>query len=333
MPDRTALKAAFLRTSGWGGASLAPLAGDASDRSYDRLRWRGQSAVLMNAPPGNGDDPKDFIRIAQHLRQIGLSAPAILAQDLAAGFLLLEDLGDGLIGRLVAADPALELPLYSLATDVLLHLQMAPAPPALPDLTADAWAEAAMLAVHWYRFALTGEKADPTDLRTALTVLMRTHADGPRVLILRDFHAENLLALPERPGLARLGLLDFQLAQLGQPGYDLVSLLQDARRDVSPEVEQAMIARCAADDAAAFRLSYATLGTQRALRILGIFARLCLVGGKSGYLPMIPRVWRHLQRNLATPGLEQVAALCQALLPEPTDEALTRIGSQCARFR
>lgn len=331
VPDRAESKAQFLRRTGWGDASRVKLAGDASDRSYERLRRGGQTAVLMDAPPGKGDDPADFTRIARHLRQIGLSAPEVLAEDLTTGFLLLEDLGDGLLSRRLAEDPALELPLYALAIDVLQHLQSHPAPPDLQDLSAKDWAEAAMLALDWYRFALTGDKTDHGPLRAALTAAMKTHADGPRVLILRDFHADNLMDLPDRPGLARLGLLDFQLAQLGQPGYDLVSLLQDARRDVPLVLEQAMITRFAGH--ADFRQSYAVLGVQRALRILGIFARLCLVGGKQGYLPLIPRVWIHLQRNLQAPGLEEVAALCRALLPEPSPENLARIGAQCARFR
>ena len=335
MPDRAALKEAFLRHCGWEAAHIAPLAGDASDRSYDRLALGEGTAVLMNAPPGKGDDPGDFLRIARHLRRIGLSAPEILAQDLAAGFLLLEDLGDGLLGRCIAADPALEPLLYTTATDVLLHLQAQPAPPGLPDLTAADWAEAAMPALEWYRFAATGERPDPAPLRKALTDLLLTLADAPRVLILRDYHAENLLFLPHRSGLAQIGLLDFQLAQMGQPGYDLVSLLQDARREVPEAVAAAMIARFAraTPDDAAFRRSCAVLGVQRALRILGVFARLCLVGGKPGYLALMPRVWQHLQRNLATPGLHQIATLCDALLPEPTPATLVRIGSQCAACR
>lgn len=331
MPDRAVLKSAFLQRIGWGEAALAPLAGDASDRRYDRLQLAGKTAVLMDAPPGKGDDPRDFTRIARHLRGIGLSAPEVLAEDYRAGFLLLEDLGDGLLGRCIAADPRLETPLYALATDTLLHLQSQAPPQNVANLTAQEWAGAAMLAVEWYRFAVTGDRLDSTALQDALTDLLQTHADGPRVLILRDYHAENLLFLPERNGLAQLGLLDFQLAQIGQPGYDLVSLLQDARRDVPLALEQTMIARF--DPSPAFHRSYAVLGTQRALRILGIFARLCLVGGKPGYLPLIPRVWAHLQRNLATPGLERLATLCHTMLPEPTPATLNRIGSQCARFR
>ena len=145
MPDRAALKSAFLHRAGWGDARIAPLAGDASDRRYDRLHRDGHSTVLMESPPGHGDSPADFIRIARHLRQIGLSAPKVLADDLASGFLLLEDLGDALLGRCIDADPGLEAPLYTMATDVLRHLQSRPAPPDLVDLQAEDWADAAML--------------------------------------------------------------------------------------------------------------------------------------------------------------------------------------------
>ncbi|MFN3824973.1 MAG: aminoglycoside phosphotransferase family protein [Pseudorhodobacter sp.] len=335
MPDdRKALSRAFLHRAGWAGAERRFLAGDASDRSYDRLRRVQGSAVLMDAPSGKGDDPADFIRIAEHLRGIGLSAPAILAHDLAQGFLLIEDLGDDLFTRLVEADPARERPLYEAATDALVHLQAHPAPPGLPDLSAGDWAEAACFATDWYAFAATGQRPDPVAFRAALTQAMRAHADGPRVLILRDFHAENLLWLPGRVGVARVGLLDFQLGQMGQPGYDLVSLLQDGRRAVTPATEAAMIARFAAARALPpgdFAASYAVLGAQRALRILGIFARLCLVAGKPRYVAMIPRVWDHLQRNLAHPALAGFAGICAAILPEPTPDVLERIAARCGQ--
>jgi aminoglycoside/choline kinase family phosphotransferase len=332
MADRHTVSKAFLHASGWGTADQRFLAGDASDRSYDRLTLAGKTAVLMDAPPGKGDDPADFITIAAHLNGLGLSAPRILAQDLAQGFLLLEDLGDGLFARIIPAQPHLELPLYTAATDLLLHLQSQPAPHPLPDLSAQHWAEAAAFALDWYRFAATGTRVDTTPFIAAMTHLMQRFADGPRVLILRDYHAENLLWLAERQGLARVGLLDFQLAQMGQPGYDLVSLLQDARRDVPQGIETAMIARFAtATGQTGFAESYAVLGAQRALRILGIFARLCLVAGKRPYLPLIPRVWGQLQRNLAHPALAPLAEICTELLPEPTPETLERIGAECGK--
>ncbi len=336
MTDRTAASAAFLDRAGWGKATRVHLAGDASDRRYDRLQLGARRAVLMDAPPGKSDDPAQFIAIAQHLLHIGLSAPVCYDRDLVHGFLLLEDLGDDLYARLISRDPALESPLYASAVDVLAHLQSCPPAPDLPNLTSTDWADAAGFALDWYVFAITGNRPVVADFHTILTDLIGRYADGPRVMILRDYHAENLLWLPGRVGLAQVGVLDFQLGQLGQPGYDLVSLLQDARRDVSAATEAAMKIRfvtATGADMAAFETVYAVLGAQRALRILGVFARLCLVGGKPGYLPLIPRVWSQLQRNLATPALVPLATLCAGLLPEPSPQSLALIGSKCGHFR
>ena len=327
---------AFLSRIGWGAARRTALAGDASDRRYERL-IRGPEAgedraVLMDAPPGQGDDPADFIRIGDHLASLGLSPPRILARDLAQGFLLLEDLGDDLVARVVARAPERTLPLYRLAVDVLIHLQRHPAPPGLPNLSCQDWADAAGFAPDWYGFAATGTAPDSRAFRAELAGLLAGHADGPRVLILRDYHAENLLDLPGRSGLAALGLLDFQQGQMGQPGYDLVSLLQDARRDVPLAVEASLLRHFAnqtGQDLAAFSTAYAVLGAQRALRILGVFSRLCLKGGKAGYLPLLPRVWAQLQRNLAHPALAALKAECDRLLPPPTPEIIARIGAQC----
>lgn len=330
---RQAHAEALLSGAGWAGATRRFLAGDASDRSYLRLVRPGGSAVLMDAPPGKGDDPRDFLRIARHLRGLGLSAPEILAEDPGHGFLLLEDLGDDIYARLLRDRPELELPLYHAAADVLLHLQSSPAPASLPDLGAEDWAEAAAFALDWYRRAITGDTGDRPRFVALLAEALRRHADGPRVLILRDFHAENLLWLPERTGLARVGLLDFQLAQMGQPGYDLVSLLQDARRDVAAETEAAVRAhfrQALGVPEESFDAAYATLGAQRALRILGIFARLCLVAGKPGYLRLIPRVWGQLWRNLGHPALRDLADLCRDLLPEPHPDTLRILESRCA---
>jgi aminoglycoside/choline kinase family phosphotransferase len=202
----------------------------------------------------------------------------------------------------------------------------------LPDLQAGEWAEAAAFALDWYSFAATGQRPERGAFVATLTNLLARHADGPRVLILRDYHAENLLWLPDRTGAARVGLLDFQLGQMGQPGYDLVSLLQDARRDVAPQTEASMVARFVAAtgaDAQDFATAYAVLGAQRALRIMGIFARLCLTAGKAGYLPLLPRVWGQLQRNLTHPTLAPMAALCRDLLPPPDPDMLNRIKAQC----
>lgn len=326
----------FLEENGWGDAARTSLAGDASDRRYERLFRGSKTAVLMDAPPGTGDDPKDFIHIADHLRSVGLSPPMILAKDLDNGFLLLEDLGDDLFARVVEKDPSAEKSLYLAATDVLLELQSHPAPKGIPDLSADDWAEAAAFALDWYRFAATGLKPEETTRSRflhSLSQLLRQYADGPRVLILRDYHAENLLYLPHRPGVRSVGLLDFQLGQMGQPAYDLVSLIQDARRDVSQTVADQCIRHFSAisqTDEMALRTSIAVIGVQRALRIMGIFARLCLARGKSDYPHMLPRVWGQLQQNLTHPALADFRILCNDLLPAPTTVVLERIRSQCA---
>lgn len=335
MISRQELADGFVARSSWGKAERRPLAGDASDRRYERLSLPGATAVLMDAPPGTAEDTRAFSRIARHLAGLGLSPPRILAEDHENGFLLLEDLGDGLFSRLVAADPDREITLYSAATDVLLVLQQHAPEPGLTNFSARDWAEAAAFVLSWYAFAATGKEPESAIFVTVMDQLLRSHADGPRVMILRDYHAENLLWLPDRDGVARVGLLDFQLAQMGQPGYDLVSLLQDARRDVTAETERAMIARFCAGcemDIEGFQAAYAVLGAQRALRILGVFARLCLKGGKATYIDLMPRVWRQLQHNLMHPSLAPLAELCSGLFPEPDSEILIRIREQCGRY-
>jgi N-acetylmuramate 1-kinase len=332
MADRARDLVAFVARLGWGNANRHHLAGDASDRRYERLRLGAATAVLMDNPPGGTDDPAAFAAMARHLRSLGLSAPAILAEDLERGFILLEDLGDDLFARLLQTDPSRETELYASAVDALVHLQSALAPAGLPNLSASDWAGAACFSPDWYTFAATGSKPDAGPFLAALTDALIDHADRPRVLILRDFHAENLLWLPGRAGLARVGLLDFQLGQLGQQGYDLVSLLQDARRDVAPATEAAMVARFIAatgSDPTAFAAHYAILGAQRALRILGVFSRLCLVAGKPQYVRLIPRVWDQLQRNLAHPALAPLRRICDTLLPAPTPDLLHKIERQC----
>ena len=340
VPGRPALAAAlrvlaltdFIQRCGWGQAGRARIAGDASGRRFERLTRDGGTAVLLDNPPGLPDRLEDFLRMDRHLRRIGLSAPDVLAEDLANGFLLIEDLGDTLFTRRLVEAPQDEAGLYRLATDVLIRMQAHPAPPGLPDLSAEDWAEAAMLCATQYRLGVTGETIDPAPLETALAEAIRRLANGPRVLIHRDYFAGNLLVLP-REGLRCAGLIDFQLGQMGQPVYDLVSLLQDARREVSPDVVVEMKARFKAATAGAeFDAAYAVWGVQRALRILGVFARLCRVEGRAEYLSHLPRVMRDLRRNLLHPELAALKRLCDGVLPDPTPEAISKLRSQCGAF-
>lgn len=328
---------AFIERAGWGAATITSLAGDASTRRYDRLvQPDGMRAVLMDAPPAKGNDIRPFVRIAAYLAGIGLSAPRIFAQNDHLGFLLLEDLGDDLFARLLEQEPQREEALYEAAIDVLVHLHRAP-PPALTAYDAATLTSLTALVFDWYQFGIAGEIDD--DARTEFSKLFERHLapldTQPQVLIQRDYHAENLLWLPDREGLARVGLLDFQDAVLGHTAYDLVSLLQDARRDVSPDLEGRMIARFldqSPHDRAAFSAAYAILGAQRNLRILGVFSRLCLRDGKAHYVDLIPRVWGHVQTNLRHPALADVAEYIHQSLASPTPDALTLLRSKCATF-
>jgi aminoglycoside/choline kinase family phosphotransferase len=314
MAERAAEIAAFLDAAGWGKAERKPLAGDASFRRYDRLRDGKQRAVLMDAPPPH-EDVRPFLKIAGLLHGIELSAPRILARDETTGLLLLEDLGDGTYTRLLA-DGAEETALYALAIDVLCHLQQRfdPAAAVLPPYDEARLLTEAALLVDWFLPAATGA-ATAAELREEYLACWRQvlpHAAGAApTLVLRDYHVDNLLLLPEREGIAACGLLDFQDAVLGPGSYDVVSLLEDARRDVAPALAAAMLERYLAAfpgiDRAAFMASYAVLGAQRSCKIVGIFTRLCVRDGKPGYLKHLPRVWRLIEQDLRHPALAPVA--------------------------
>lgn len=327
----------FLAAAGWAGADRAPLAGDASNRRYERLRGGpgGRGAVLMDAPPERGEDIAPFLAITGHLRALDLSAPEIFAADVAAGFALIEDLGDDLYARLCAANPASERMLYDAAADLLARLRGAPPPvpagAAPPPYDEAVLVREARLAIDWWAPVAGGDPGEAGaefDALVAKACADAGAAEDRSALVLRDYHAENLLWLPDRAGDARVGLLDYQGALLGAPAYDLVSLLEDARRDTSEALREAVLARYLArsgDEPAAFRAAYAALGAQRNLKIVGIFARLWLRDGKPAYLDMIPRVWAHLQRDLAHPSLAALAAFVTTWTPAPTAEALARV--------
>lgn len=344
---RAELRRAFLDASGWGAATAMPMAGDASTRSYERLRLGDRVAVLMNAPPAAesaacpanaspaerralgynamarlaGPNLNAFTAIAEALRSAGLSAPEIFAADAGSGFAVIEDLGDDLFARTIPAG-ADEVALYAAAIDALLALhEAAPAAPNGPGyqmLTYDRTAlEAEVgLVTDWYWPHLKGEtaseavKADYAGIWSGVLAKL----PAPSTMVLRDFHAENILWLPARDGFRRAGVIDFQDGLIGSAAYDLVSLLEDARRDVAPDLASAMIARYAAGaarfsdfDEAAWLRDYAILGAQRNAKILGIFARLIRRDGKPRYADFFPRVEGHFARDLRHPDLAPVA--------------------------
>jgi aminoglycoside/choline kinase family phosphotransferase len=314
-----AAAAVFLTTAGWAGVPVQPLAGDASFRRYFRLEAPGRRAVLMDAPPPH-EDVRPFVRVAHWLREQGLSAPAVFAADEEQGFLLLEDFGDRLLGPELAAGRADEMDCYRRAVLLLARLQQAPAPAFLGSYDRDALLREVLLFPDWYARA-AGIAVDRDAYAAAWDMAWQpvvAAAQRRPVLVLRDYHAENLLLL-DRPGDSGIGLLDFQDALAGHPAYDLVSLLEDARRTVSPALEQQMI-DCFLDatghDRAGFLRDYAILGAQRNVKILGIFVRLRDRDARPGYVERLPRVWDCLERNLAHPHLAPVARWFEAHVPQ-----------------
>ena len=331
----------FLRDAGWADAAREDLPGDASTRRYARLArddgaGDGETALLMMAPPtadGDtrsdyavaanlaGDDPLAFCALTRQLTQRGFSAPAILHADIGQGLVLLEDLGDRLLARVLEAEPAREAELYGRAVDTLGSIYRSTFPDAMgfsgrdwrvEDYSAEVLLTETHLYLDWYARD-RGVKADAA-ARTQWDRAWRdafpaldAHAPG---LTLRDYHAENLFVLDDRDFEAATGLIDYQDALFGHPAYDLVSLLEDARRDVSPDiVDQAIERFChraRITSGPEFRAAYAVLGAQRAAKVLGIFVRLAERDGKPRYRAMIPRVEAHFARALAHPALEGV---------------------------
>lgn len=319
MSDRNQLSHLFLSRAGWGDAVRTKLAGDASFRKYERLRRGEDRAVLMDAPPPH-EDVRPFLRIGHELLSHGYSAPRILAEDVEHGFLLLEDLGDDLYARLLGRG-ADEYMLYEAAIDFLLDLHRHPAAAGLAGYDEGRLIDEVALFSDWYLPALTGMPTSEVlraEFRDLWHALAPEVTQPPRVLVLRDFHAENLLWLPDRAGAARVGLLDFQDAVAGHCAYDLVSLLEDARRDVAPELAEAMLRRYIAGsghDAETFRRAYAILGAQRNLRIVGIFTRLWKRDGKPHYQAFMPRMWTLLERDLGHPALAELRAWIDRVVP------------------
>lgn len=306
----------FLAQSPFADWVSVALAGDASGRNYRRLTGpAGQSAIVLDAPPGSGEELGPFLTIGQHLLGLGLSAPEILYADIRTGLLITADLGPHHFAQWLKLHPLQETELYATAVDVLAVVQGHIAPPGLTALTPAHAARMIEPLVEWY-----APGAPMTILIDALELALMRHAPEATCLALRDYHAENLIWRPERHGLDRVGLLDYQDAVLAPAEYDLVSLLRDARRDVADQVTIAMTARFAwqtGKELSAVQAASACIGVQRNLRILGIFARQAQRDGRTRYLGLMPRVWGHIQRDLQHPALSDLAKLIDTFIPVP----------------
>jgi N-acetylmuramate 1-kinase len=296
---------AFLASAGWGGAAIEPLPGDASFRRYFRIRRGEATAMLMDAPPPH-EDTAPFLRAAKWLDSNALRAPRIHAEDPVRGLILLEDFGDVRMRDYLDAWPGDEETIYRAAINALIELHRLPGGPFL-DYSLSEYQREVGLFTEWYCPA-RDLKVDTAGYTAAweqvLTQLLPRQRPG--VVVLRDYHAENIMLLGS---LEKQGLLDFQDALNGHPAYDLVSLLQDARRDVSPQLEADMFDYYVSASGAGqdFFADYARLGAQRNAKIVGIFVRLWKRDGKRRYLDLIPRVWGLLERDLSHPALAPVA--------------------------
>ncbi|MEO0903962.1 MAG: phosphotransferase [Pseudomonadota bacterium] len=314
MADRATAITDFLAGSPWENWTQTPLAGDASARRYLRLSSGLQSTILMDAPPENGEDTGPFVAIANLLTQHGLAAPDILLHDPLHGLLLLGDLGSTDFAKWLRGKPSDEMALYQAAADVLLKLEGVEAPDHLKRLTPEVGAEMVNILGPYY------SRGSTTDLCAAVENALAQFAPDANTLALRDFHAENLIWRAAQKGTDRVGLLDFQDAFVAPGGYDFVSLLRDARRDVSPQVADDLISYFAKRSRMKnpVRTSLACLGVQRNLRILGVFARLAKELGKPRYLDFMPRVWGHILTDLQDPALSNLREAVLDTVPAPS---------------
>ena len=342
----------FVERSGWRGAEIVARPGDASTRSYARVSLNDRKAMLMDQPQSAeapaalatatpeerralgynavarlaGADTERFVAAANYLRGLGLSAPEIYAADPAQGFALIEDFGDELYADVLTRGGD-ERELYEQAAEVLAALHAEKAPAVLhPDKALHAYDETALLAetdlmTEWYLPYALSRAARPDEIaehRALWRAALASIQEPSPVFVHRDYHAQNLLWLPEREGMARVGLIDFQDAVAGSRAYDLISLTEDARRDVLPEITESTTRRyldATGADAEKFRAQMAVMAAQRNAKIAGIFARLYKRDGKPRYLAYLPRVWGYLNRDLENPALAKLKSWYDKTVP------------------
>jgi N-acetylmuramate 1-kinase len=348
---------AFIASTTWKDAGREFLEGDASFRRYEVLRRDPASVILMDMPARPDGPPvkhgKSYsgvahlaedigavIAINSKLCELGYSAPAIYASDIPAGLAIIEDLGRDVFGQMIRAGEDMREPMkiaVELLTDMAKRTWPSVVPitgghvHVVPPYDVEAQLIEADLLPSWFWPYRHGIEA-PAGMRQGFAGLwsevLPLATQHPPVWTLRDYHSPNLLWLPERAGLRRVGIIDTQDCVLGHPAYDLASMLQDARVDIDfAWADELFEHYCGIRtkeggfDRAGFEIAYAILGAQRATKILGIFARLSKRDGKHGYLAHMPRVSRYLERNLQHPRLWRLKRWFDLHLPAAIREA------------
>lgn len=313
MHDRELLKQQFLLRTAINPITIDKLPADASFRRYERIVTIDTTYILMDAPPEK-EPVQNFIKIANLLIKYGYSAPKIFYSDIDNGFLLLEDLGDNKYTKILEnnlMDSDLEDKVYKKAIDLLIDLHKQPLPTGVEEYSIDLMISEALLFTKWYIPVFNGEEMDQKLEEEYIDIwknLLPIANQLPnKSLILRDYHADNLMWLASREGLQKVGLLDFQDAVIGSPVYDIVSLLEDLRRDVNDELADSMIIRYLDANPNITRKDflaiYSILGAQRNCKIIGFCARKTLRDNDSSYLKMLPRMWKYIAKDLKHPLL------------------------------
>ena len=317
----------FLRHHGWDDAKTEKINSDASNRKYTRLFKKQNTSILMDSDPTTNESIENFIYFTNQLRKQKFSAPKIYGQDICNGLLLLEDLGSDSFANILKSKPHLENHIYQEAINQLIEIRKNKIPHLTRKYDLKILLQEAVLFSEWYLSPLRASY-ESSHLLKILRVSLQETLKQDTTLVLRDYHAENLMWLPDRRNNRRVGLLDYQDALAGNPAYDIASLLKDARREVPKKLQEELIKYFLKKtnlDHAVFSRDYSILSAQRNLKIIGIFSRLSIRDNKSGYLDLIPRVWKNLQDDLKHPSLNELSEFIKSNSPQPTPENLGKL--------
>jgi N-acetylmuramate 1-kinase len=321
---RQSCKQAFLQKSGYKAFKVEALPADASFRTYSRLTSDKESYILMDSPPEHYS-LKPFVKIGSFLLDSNFSSPKLYEQDHENGFMVLEDFGTVSVNSLLSSDTSSEQEeiIYKKIIRLLTKIQETDYPKDLEQYSTELLIKEADVFLDWFLPILNGE--DTTiEQREEFNYLWRKVFGlidlGEKCLTLRDFHVDNLMYLEEREGIKQIGLLDFQDALIGAPAYDLVSLIEDARRDINPALAGELInyylSLHPSYNRKDFLAQYSVLGAQRNIRILGVFARKATRDKNSKYLSLVPRVRKHLERDLSHPLLAPLKEWLYKVAPQ-----------------